>query len=97
MSTNFSFMNRKISGGTFVAILIAGIVLLIIEPFILFWLGYFSGWLTKLVIGNTLAGALNAAFNTTYFSAALLPKLGGVLAWIGSFFKNTARLNTNNN
>lgn len=64
------------------------ILWVIILPFLLFWLGYFDGWLAKLVIGDVLTRGLNTVFNTTYFTKDMLPIMGGVLAWIGSFFHN---------
>lgn len=91
------FKGNNISGWGVLGIIALAVILLIFEPFVLFWLGYFSGWIAKLVVGETLAGALNVAFNTTYFSAAMLPKLAGSLAWIGSSFRNAARINNNNN
>ena len=52
--------------------LIGGIVsiagLVVILPFISFWLAYFGGWLCSLVIGDVLANGLNQLFNTTHFT-----------------------------
>lgn len=85
----------KESTGSLVGKLVRMIVLLIIfvvfYPFLLFWLGYFSGWIAKLIIGTKLAAALNMAFHTTWFTAEMLPMIGGALAWIGSFFKGTIK------
>ena len=67
------------------------IVFYLFYPFLLFWVGYFSGWLAKLIIGTKLAAALNIAFHTTWFTAEMLPTIGGALAWIGSFFKGTTK------
>ena len=63
------------------------IVAIIIEPALLFWLGYFSGWLAKLVIGTKLVTAINMVFGTA-FTADMLPMIGGALDWTGSFFKS---------
>ena len=63
-------------------------LLFLVMPFINFWLAYFGGWIAKLVIGTKLA-ALNILFNTTYFTAEMLPMMAGALGWIGSFFKST--------
>ena len=65
-------------------------ILLLIMPFINFWLAYFGGWLAKIIIGGKLAAALNLLFNTTYFTAEMLPMMAGALGWIGSFFKYRA-------
>ena len=76
--------------GKLVGIIVLLIICVVFYPFLLFWLGYFSGWIAKLVIGTKLAAALNMAFHTTWFTAEMLPMIGGALAWIGSFFKGTA-------
>ena len=70
-------------------------VLFVIMPFISFWLAYFGGWIAKLVIGTKLAAALNILFNTTYFTAEMLPMMAGALGWIGSFFKSTTTVKKN--
>lgn len=71
------------------------IVFIVFLPFINFWLAYFGGWLAKLVIGTKLAAALNLLFNTTYFTAEMLPMMAGALGWIGSFFKSTTTIKNN--
>ena len=68
---------------------------LIILPFISFWLAYFGGWITSLVIGDTLANALNALFNTTHFTKDIIPMCAGALGWIGGYFKASRSLNLN--
>lgn len=78
-----------------IGVVVGIIVLIIVMPFINFWLAYFGGWLAKLVIGTKLATALNVLFNTTYFTAEMLPMLAGALGWIGSFFKGTTRIKEN--
>ena len=75
-----------------IGVVVGIIVLIIVMPFINFWLAYFGGWLAKLVIGTKLAAALNILFNTTYFTAEMLPMLAGALGWIGGFFKGTVRI-----
>lgn len=85
----------KESTGSIVRKLVGMIVLLIVfvvfYPFLLFWLGYFSGWIAKLIIGAKLAAALNMTFHTTWFTVEMLPMIGGALAWIGSFFKGAIK------
>lgn len=71
-------------------------VLFVIMPFISFWLAYFGGWIAKLVIGTKLAAALNILFNTTYFTAEMLPMVAGALGWVGSFFKSTTTIKNKN-
>ena len=81
-------MSRKNgSGWAIVGIIVFLIVVIIIEPALLFWFGYFSGWLVKLIIGTKLITAINIVFGTA-FTADMLPMIGGALGWIGSFFKS---------
>ena len=92
-------MSRKdVSGWAIVGVIAFFVVAIIIEPALLFWLGYFSGWLAKLVIGTKLVTAINMVFGTA-FTADMLPMIGGALGWIGGFFKlvHTASNNNNNN
>ena len=82
-------MGRKdVSGWAIVGVIAFFVVAIIIEPALLFWLGYFSGWLAKLVIGTKLVTAINMVFGTA-FTADMLPMIGGALGWIGGFFKST--------
>lgn len=78
---------RDISGWGIFGIIVFIIVVIIIQPALLFWLGYFSGWLAKLIIGTKLVTAINMIFGTA-FTADMLPMIGGALGWIGSFFKS---------
>ena len=81
-------MSRKnVSGWAIVGIITFFVVVIIIEPALLFWLGYFSGWLAKLVIGTKLVTAINMVFGTA-FTADMLPMIGGALGWIGGFFNS---------
>ena len=89
-------MSRKnVSGWAIVGIITFFVVGIIIEPALLFWLGYFSGWLAKLVIGTKLVTAINMVFGTA-FTADMLPMIGGTLCWIGSFFKSIYITSNNN-
>ena len=88
-------MGRKdISGWAIVGVIAFFIVVIIIQPALLFWLGYFSGWLAKLVIGTKLVTAINTIFGTA-FTADMLPMIGGALGWIGSFFKSIRAISNN--
>ena len=90
-------MSRKnVSGWAIVGIITFFVVAIIIEPALLFWLGYFSGWLAKLVIGTKLVTAINMVFGTA-FTADMLPMIGGALGWIGGFFKLVHTASNNNN
>ena len=90
-------MSRKNdSGWAIVGVIAFLIVVIIIQPALLFWLGYFSGWLAKLIIGTKLVTAINMIFGTA-FTTDMLPMIGGALGWIGSFFKSVRTASNNNN
>lgn len=61
--------------------------ILFIEIPLIYFFGWLAGWLTKLFVGDAICTGLNMIFNTS-FTPDLLPRIGGVLAWIGSFFKS---------
>ena len=86
---------KDVSGWAIVGVIAFFVVVIIIEPALLFWLGYFSGWLAKLVIGTKLVTAINMVFGTA-FTADMLPMIGGALCWIGSFFKSIYITSNNN-
>ena len=71
------------------------ILSIVIMPFINFWLAYFSGWVTSLVVGESLCTALNTIFNTTRFIPSMIPWIAGGLGWIVSYFKTSVNVNTN--
>ena len=85
---------KDVSGWAIVGVIAFFVVVIIIEPALLFWLGYFSGWLAKLVIGTKLVTAINMVFGTA-FTADMLPMIGGALGWIGSFFKSISNISNN--
>lgn len=81
-------------------VVIGGIVsvasIVIIMPFICFWLAYFGGWLCSLVIGDALCRGLNTLFNTAHFTKDMIPICAATLGWIGGYFK-TRNVNTSEN
>ena len=85
---------RDISGWSIFGVIAFLIVVIILQPALLFWLGYFSGWLAKLIIGTKLVTAINMVFGTA-FTADMLPMIGGALGWIGSFFKSINNVKNN--
>lgn len=88
--------NEKNSGvGEIVGGVLLLIVLLIFAPWISYWLSYFGGWITSLVVGATLCDALNTLFDTTRFTPDMLPQMAGALGWIGSFFKSISSTTSN--
>ena len=89
-------MSKKdISGWGIFGVIAFLIVIIIIQPALLFWLGYFSGWLAKLVIGTKLVTAINMGYGTA-FTTDMLPMIGGALGWIGGFFKSIHTASNNN-
>ena len=86
---------KDISGWGILGIIAFLVVMLILQPALLFWLGYFSGWLAKLIIGTKLVTAINMVFGTA-FTADMLPMIGGALGWIGGFFKSIHTASNNN-
>lgn len=83
----------------FVAKLIGGgclslIALLILGPVITFGLGYFGGWILSLFVGDLVANGLNLIFDTTRFTAQVVPLSCAIFATIGRYFKSS---NTNTN
>ena len=85
---------KDVSGWAIVGVIAFFVVAIIIKPALVFWLGYFSGWLAKLVIGTKLVTAINMVFGTA-FTADMLPMIGGALGWIGSFFKSISTISNN--
>ena len=65
------------------------IVLLIFWPAIAYFTGWFAGLLLQWIIGDVVAHGLNYVFNTTRFTADMLPITCGIFSVIGSFFKSS--------
>ena len=80
---------------TFIEAVATMILLVVIMPFINFWLAYFGGWIASLVVGGPLCEALNTMFGTTRFVPTMIPWIAGGLGWIGSYFKTRINMNTN--
>lgn len=62
-------------------------ILVILKPLVIFWLGYFSGWIAKIMIGDKICKAFLVAFGVS-IEPSVLPWIGSALAWVGSFFKS---------
>jgi len=86
-------MINKEENNTILTIIAIIIIYLIIEPFLIFWISYFVGWLSKIFIGKYIVAAFELLHIS--FPADKIPLLAGLLGWIGSFFKST--INTNKN
>ena len=80
---------KDVSGWAIVGVIAFFVVVIIIEPALLFWVAYFCGWIAKITFGTKLAAALNTLFQTTYFTKDMIPTVAGALGWIGGFFKST--------
>ena len=80
---------------TFIGAVATMILLVVIMPFINFWLAYFGGWIASLVVGGPLCEALNTMFGTTRFIPSMIPWIAGGLGWIVSYFKTSVKVNTN--
>lgn len=79
--------------GCFTAILLL-VVVLIIEPVIIFGAGWFGGWILMKIVGAAVASGMNLLFDTSRFTPDIIPIVCGSLAVIGSYFKSHQ---TNNN
>ena len=65
------------------------IVLSFIMPLIYFASGCLTGLVLKWIVGDAVTNGLNLLFNTTRFTADMLPIVCGALGVVGSFFKNS--------
>ena len=80
---------------TFIEAVATMILLVVIMPFINFWLAYFGGWIASLVVGGPLCEALNTMFGITRFVPTMIPWIAGGLGWMGSYFKTRVNVNKN--
>ena len=67
----------------FVALII---VLLIVSPWISFWLAYLGGWFAKILIGEHLVKGF--AMIGIAIPTEKIPLIAGTLGWIGGYFKS---------
>lgn len=77
--------------GAIVAVMGVLFLAVIISPLV----GWVTGHIVKLVLGNMITNGLNLLFNTTRFVKADIPMLCATLSLIGSFFKATLNTKTN--
>lgn len=75
-------------GAAVVSVILIALVLLILSP-IIYFLGWCIGWFAMVTIGDMLIKGINLVFGTA-FAKDILPVLGGVLCWIGSFFRGAS-------
>ncbi len=80
--------NVDVPAGCFTVIVT--IILMFLSPLVGFACGWFIGWVLKWTVGGAVVYGLNVLFNTTRFTSDMLPVVCGVLAIIGSFFKDNS-------
>ena len=66
------------------------VLVLILGPVLYYFGGWITGHILKWFIGDTVASGMNYLFNTTRFTADMLPTICGTLGVIGSFFKSVS-------
>lgn len=75
-------------------IIATAVIWIIFGPLLVFWLGYFTGWIAKLWIGKYIVEFF------TFFNINLpidkIPLFVGIFSWIISFFR-PLKLNSDNN
>ena len=90
---NYNITSTKMSGFAILGVIALLVVSLFVVPWLYFWLAYFSGWIAKLVIGKYLVEGFGL------FGLAIpldkIPLAAGILGWVGSFFKETVKINQN--
>ena len=85
---NWDVANRVAEGTGVGAAIVGGIGIivlsLIIIPLLVFWVGYFLGWLSTFVCGEALIRGINSfGFNVTMDN---IPAIAGALCWVGWLF-----------
>lgn len=73
----------------YIGVIIGIIILGIVEPIIIFGVGWFGGWILMKIVGGAVVTGLNTLFGTTRFMPDLIPVVCGALAIVGSYFKTT--------
>lgn len=66
------------------------VLVLILGPVLYYFGGWITGHILKWFIGDTVVSGMNYLFNTTRFTADMLPTICGTLGVIGSFFKSVS-------
>ena len=75
---------NKFSGHSVGSTIAAFIIVILLLPFLSFWVAYFLGWLASFLIGNHLVNGL--ALIGIKITTNQIPLLAGTLGWIASFF-----------
>ena len=87
-------MNNKLETVGAVSIILGFIGLLVFSPVLTFGFAYLGGMILQWIVGDAITSGLNLMFDTTRFTADIIPLTCATLATIGKYFKST---NTNNN
>jgi len=88
----------NVGNGTGVGAAIVGgigiiVLSLIIIPLLVFWVGYFLGWLSTFVCGDALVRGINSfGFNVTMDN---IPAIAGALCWVGWLFHQRTGIGVN--
>ena len=83
--------NMHVTGAAAIILFILYLAIaLVLFPFLAFWIGYFIGWVSKIVLGKYLILAFEAL--NLKIVPDHLPLLGGLFGWVGSFFINKAEM-----
>lgn len=77
----------------YIGVIIGIIILYIVDPIIIFGVGWFGGWILMKIVGGAVVTGLNTLFGTTRFIPDLIPVVCGVLAVVGSYFKTSVSNN----
>lgn len=65
-------------------LILAAVAIMLLVPFLSFWICYFLGWIAKLTIGSLLCQSLSLI--GIQILPSQIPLLAGGLGWIGGFF-----------
>ena len=88
---NYSSLKGKSLPEVILTIVIATILLVILIPFLGFWLSYFMGWVASKLVGDELIKAFSM-FDIT-ISKDMIPWIAGLFGWIATFFKSVTSPN----
>jgi len=77
-----------------IVIIITAILTLVFLPVIIFWFGYFGGWILSSFVGEHITQGVNLLLDRHSLEVDTIPVLCGTLAVIGRYFSSTQ---TNNN
>jgi hypothetical protein len=80
--------------GWFVTFIVGVVALLIFYPILVFWFGYFGGWILSNFVGEHITQGVNLLLGRHSLEVDTIPILCGTLAVVGNYFKSTQ---TNNN